>query len=139
MQIPAGTTKMVVNSKFLMPYVGKPCVYCQQLMTASGKKMPTRDHVFPKCQGFKFSRPGNMVICCHKCNGAKGRHHIITWWSLLHKGNDPRALIVFKFIAHYYAKGWIYSLPKKRVFQAFKTELSIFEKRIIKSAVDVYV
>ena len=96
---------MVTNSKFLMPYIGKPCPYCHMTMTFAGGKRPSRDHIMPKSHGYTFKNPGNKLIVCHSCKGDKQHHHIITCWYLLQRGKDRRAPIIFAFILQLQRRG----------------------------------
>lgn len=52
----------------------KKCFYCNIVVTKTYRNIPTRltiDHIIPKSMGGNNSKY-NKVICCLKCNRAKG-------------------------------------------------------------------
>lgn len=80
--------------------IGKPCPYCGVAMKVSWKTQPTRDHVFPKSQGFDLRafNGRNRAIVCWKCNTDKADRDIVSWFLLLLRGRDHRVEHVRRFI-----------------------------------------
>lgn len=118
----------VTNSRHLFPFIGKLCAYCHHVMTYAGKRRPTRDHVMPKCHGHGYTN--NKVICCASCNNSKSHLHIVTWWSRLKNGNDPRAPIVFAFIVDRMNKGLLNTKRNVRMtpLSSFQSELKTWQR-----------
>jgi hypothetical protein len=91
----------------LFAYAGKPCGYCSVAMTlppqwntTAEPTAATRDHAFPKAKGWHLGHfdGANRVVCCYKCNQAKGANDIVDWFVRLHAGRDPRATIVLQVV-----------------------------------------
>lgn len=78
--------------------LGTACPYCGTAMSsAHHTRMPTRDHLLPRCRGGTLDE-GNKVICCRWCNQGKGDRTIHEWLAHLIRTRDWRAQIVADFI-----------------------------------------
>ncbi len=74
----------------LRSHLGRQCPYCNQAMTATERRRPTRDHVRPRRAGGTLQKR-NVLIVCSACNGDKGDTTLRSWWESLKAIADPRA------------------------------------------------
>lgn len=90
--VPAGSIggAPIPTTSKLFPFVGSPCPYCGIAMTASGKRMASRDHKHPRSRGGRFAG-ANKIVCCMSCNGDKGSKTLREWWEKLTLHGDRRA------------------------------------------------
>jgi 5-methylcytosine-specific restriction endonuclease McrA len=56
--------------------LAKRCAYCN-----SSPRMLTRDHIMPKCKGYRRS-PANIAMVCEQCNTSKGGRTLGEWMHL---------------------------------------------------------
>lgn len=81
--------------KMLRDALGKPCPYCQNILTLDDpKRFPTRDHVIPQARKGQYK-----IVVCLDCNSCKKNFTIKEWLDRLLRGGDPRAKHVSAFIA----------------------------------------
>lgn len=109
---PSANTSYEMSKRRLATYVGRPCVYCDQVMMnhpGHPARRPTRDHVRPKSKGGNSS--SNVVIVCRRCNQDKGSIILVRWMLRLYAEADPRAPIVLNFITK---KSYGFSKPLHR-------------------------
>lgn len=66
--------------------VGKPCPYCDRIMSDRGlpsdRRFPTREHLLSRSRGGRLS-PENRLIVCARCNEDKGDRTLAEWAAFL--------------------------------------------------------
>lgn len=91
--VPTGRVAYSETRRWLLAQHGPICAYCAQ---PSDPKSITLDHVAPRRGQSAYDRRDNLVLCCKRCNSAKGDKPFLAY--LL--GQRGRAKNLLRYGAH---------------------------------------